>query len=100
MTFAPILFAVATVAWALFLGMLVASYRSDRPARRRWALAILGPIWLVYAAVQLWREPVIEPLWLQYSLLILLPALVGFGFAVVAEHVRRSGSDPTTDSDE
>ncbi|MFJ4254347.1 hypothetical protein [Microbacterium sp. NPDC090003] len=58
--------------------------------------------WLVEAGVQLWREPAIEPPWLQYLLLLLLPAAVGLGFAVIAQRFRASpvappSQDPSTE---
>ncbi|MFK0403020.1 hypothetical protein ACIQTT_11865 [Microbacterium sp. NPDC090225] len=94
MALASALNALTMGTWALFLGMLVASYRSGAPARRRGALAVVAAVWLIVAGVQLWHEPAIEPLWLQYLLLLLLPAALGLGFALLAQHFRTSPADP------
>ena len=102
MALAPVLNALTMGAWALFLGMLAGSYRSDKPPRRRWVLAVVAGLWLVVAGVQLWREPAIEPHWLQYLLLLPLPTAVGLGFAVIAQHFGgpRDTQPPRGPSDE
>lgn len=104
MAIAPALHALTMGVWALFLGMLVASYRSGRPARRRWVL-VAAVFWIIFASVQLWREPAIEPLWLQYLLLLLLPAALGVSFALIAQRFRASpvappSQDPSTEGGE
>jgi hypothetical protein len=95
MTVGIFLHAAPLVLWALFLGMTLASTRSN--AGRRRIATILVSIWLVFTAVRLWEEPVIEPLWMQYLLLALLPALAGFGAALLAQHCRYRRSDPPTE---
>ena len=90
MAWPPVLYAAATAFWALFLGMIAASYRGGTPVRRQWIAAFLVSPWLIFCVIPLWKEPAFEPLWLQYLLLVALPA--GLGFAAPRRTVLSNAS--------
>ncbi|MFJ4254348.1 hypothetical protein [Microbacterium sp. NPDC090003] len=93
MAFASVIYALASVMWALFLGLLVDPRRNTRSPRVRWLAIVLVSIWLAFCAERLWHEPAIAPPWLQYALLMVLPAAVGLGLSLLARLSRTPASD-------